>query len=276
MNLQTSVALVTGASRGAGKGIASVLGELGATVYVTGRSRGESTTENLPGTVAETAAEVTRRGGEGIAIVCDHTIDVDVASLFERIDRDHGRLDLLVNNVWGGYEAYDGAGFTAPFWEQPMRHWDGMFVSGLRAHLAASQLAARIMIRQRSGLIVSTIAWDRDRYLGNLFYDVAKHGIARMISGMARELRGHDVAAVAVAPGFMRTERVLSVVGDDPTFDVASTESPEYVGRAIAALASDHDWMRWSGKTVAGGTLAKEYGVVDIDGRYVPPFEIPE
>lgn len=270
------IALVTGASRGAGRGIAAVLGERGATVYITGRSHGECTTENLPGTIQETAEEVTRRGGHGVAVVCDHTNDRDVERLFERIEQETGRIDLLVNNIWGGYEAYDGKGFSAPFWEQPTGHWEGMFVAGVRAHLMASRRTAPIMLRQGKGLIVSTIAWDRERYLGNLYYDVAKHAISRMILGMGRELRNHGVVAVAIAPGFMRTERVLAVVGDDPSFDRAQTESPEYVGRSIAALHADPDHMRWSGKTVAGGTLAREYGIVDIDGRYIPPFEIPE
>jgi NAD(P)-dependent dehydrogenase (short-subunit alcohol dehydrogenase family) len=140
--LRGKVAVVTGANRGAGLGIAVVLGEEGATIYVTGRSsRGGRTTEGLPGTVEAAAEAVTSRGGEGIPVRCDHTIDAEVAVLFERIRQERGHLDLLVNDVWGGYEQHEHDRFTVPFWEQPARHWDGMFTAGLRAHLIATRLA---------------------------------------------------------------------------------------------------------------------------------------
>ena len=158
-----------------------------ATVYVTGRSvRGEATTENLPGTIEETAETVTARGGTGIAVRCDHTVDSDVEELFARVQREQGRIDLLVNNAWGGYEQHDYRKFTAPFQEQPLRHWDGMFTAGLRAALVASHFGASLMLPQRHGLIVNITVWDRDKYLGNLFYDVAKGAINRMTYGMAR------------------------------------------------------------------------------------------
>src|SRR5687767_5947392 len=160
------VAVVTGASRGAGRGIALALGEEGATVYVTGRSvRGEATTENLPGTIEETAETVTKRGGTGIAVRCDHTADADVEELFGRVQREQGRMDLLVNNAWGGYEQHDYRKFTAPFHEQPLRHWDGMFTAGVRAALVAGRCAVSLMLPQRHGLIVNITAWDRDKYL---------------------------------------------------------------------------------------------------------------
>jgi NAD(P)-dependent dehydrogenase (short-subunit alcohol dehydrogenase family) len=277
-SLQGKVAVVTGASRGAGRGIALALGETGATVYVTGRSvRGKPTTENLPGTVEDTAEAVTARGGTGIAVRCDHTVDSDVEALFARVHREQGRIDLLVNNAWGGYEQHDYRKFSAPFHEQPLRHWDGMFTAGVRAALVASRLAALMMLPQGYGLIVNITAWDRDKFLVNVFYDVAKNAINRMIYGMAREFRPHNVTAVAVAPGFMRTERVagaFEAAGNKEYLNF--TESPEYVGRAVVALASDPNVLEKSGKVLAVGDLAEEYGFTDVDGRRIPPFRIPD
>jgi NAD(P)-dependent dehydrogenase (short-subunit alcohol dehydrogenase family) len=270
--LSGSVALVTGASRGVGRGIALVLGEAGATVFVTGRSsQGRPTTENLPGTVEETAALVSQRGGIGIPVRCDHTDDQQVEALFHRIRDEHGRLDLLVNNVWGGYEQYDVQGFVAPFWEQPLRHWAGMFTAGLRPHLVACRLAAPLMLRRQKGLIVATTFWDRDKYLRNLFYDLAKAAINRLMLGVATELRPHGIAAVALSPGFVRTERVLAAHAARP-FDLTGTESPEYIGRAVAALAGDPEVMRKSGQVLTVGDLAAEYGFCDVDGRRIPAF----
>jgi len=274
--LSKKVVVVTGASRGIGRGVALSMGEHGAVVYVTGRSVKGRSTENLPQTVEETAQLVTQRGGRGVAIVCDHTQDEQVKSAFERIKNEQGRLDVLVNNVWGGYENYDYAKFQDPFWNQPETHWHGMFNAGVRAHLMASRLCAPLMIEQRRGLIVDTVAWDNDKYLGNLFYDVAKHAIVRMIRGMGRELKAYNVAVVAIAPGFARTERVLAAVTMSPDFRMEITESPEYTGRAIAALATDPNVLQKSGSTLRVGELAKEYGFTDIDGRQVPPFSLPE
>ena len=271
--LHEQIAVVTGASRGAGRAIALVLGEAGAIVYVTGRSvRGGPRTEDLPGTIDETAAEVTARGGVGIPIRCDHAVDGDVEALFARVRSERGRLDLLVNNAWGGYEGYGN--FDAPFWEQPLRHWEGMFTAGVRAHLVAGRFAAPLMFARRAGLIISTVAWAFGKYLGNLFYDVAKAAIIRMAFGMAHELRPHGVAAVALAPGFMRTERVLAAHAAQP-FDLSGTESPEYVGRAVAALAADPDVLGKSGRVLTAGDLARDYGFTDVDGRQVPAFDVP-
>jgi NAD(P)-dependent dehydrogenase (short-subunit alcohol dehydrogenase family) len=281
-DLQGSVAVVTGASRGAGRAIALVLGESGATVYVSGRStRGAETTENLPGTIDETAEQVTQRGGVGIAVRCDHTAEEEIAALFAQVQQQQGKLDLLVNNVWGGYEQYDGGAFDGPFWEQPSRHWHGMFTTGVRAHLLASRAAVPLMLPQRRGLIVNTTAWDRDRYLGNLFYDVAKAAVNRMAYGMARELRPYGIAAVALAPGFMRTERVLDVLQvDEHTWQeqeaLQQSETPFYTGRAVAALAADPHVLEKSGRVLKVGELAQEYGFTDIDGRQVAPFCIPD
>ena len=274
--LRDRIAVVTGPSRGAGRAIARVRGEAGATVYVTGRStRAGATTEGLPGTVDDTAEEVTARGGRGIAVRVDHTVDAQVEALFAQVRREHGRLDLLVNNAWGGYEQYDIGEFTAPFWEQPLRRWEGMFTAGVRAQLAAGRLAAPLMLPQRRGLVVSTVAWAFDRYLGNLFYDVAKAAIIRMAFGMAHDLRPHGVAAVALAPGFMRTERVIAAHAAQP-FDLSGTESPEYLGRAVAALAADPNVLAKSGRLLTVGDLAREYGFTDIDGRQPEAFRMPE
>jgi NAD(P)-dependent dehydrogenase (short-subunit alcohol dehydrogenase family) len=273
------VAVVTGASRGAGRGIACALGEVGYTVYVTGRTtRGERSADGAPGSIHDTADEVTRRGGHGVAVRVDHTEAAQVEALFAQVRSERGGLDLLVNNAWGGYERYDGAAFGAPFWEHPFEdRWRGMFEAGLRAHLLASARAAPLLIARGQGLIVSTIAWDRDRYLGTLYYDVAKHAIARMVLGLATELRPHGVSAVALAPGFMRTERVLAAAARDwpgGVKDLSITESPEYVGRAVVALAGDPELSRRSGGVYRVGDLALEYGFTDVDGRRVAPFEL--
>ena len=273
--LRNRVAVVTGASRGAGRAIARALGEAGATVYVTGRStRAAGTTEGLPGTVEDAADEVTMLGGRGIAVRCDHTVDADVEALFRRVRDEQGRLDLLVNNAWGGYERYTESEFDAPFWEQPLWRWDGMFTAGVRAQLVTSRAAAPLLLAGGRGLIVATVAWAYDAYLGNLIYDAAKAAVIRMTFGMAEELRPHGVAAVALAPGFMRTERVLAVHAASP-FDLGATESPEYLARAVVALARDPEVMLRSGRPWTVGELAREYGFTDGDGRQPPPFRIP-
>jgi NAD(P)-dependent dehydrogenase (short-subunit alcohol dehydrogenase family) len=271
--LRGQVAVVSGASRGVGKGIALVLGEAGATVYVTGRSDEGGTTEGLPGTVSDTAAEVTRRGGQGIAVRCDHTADAEVEALFARVQQEQGRLDVLVNNAWGGYEQFDWSRFGAPFWDQPMRLWSGMFESGVRAHLATTRLAVPLMLSQRGGLIVQTTAWDRDKYLGNLCYDVAKAAVNRLAFGMARELQPHHVAVVALAPGFVGTERVLAAFAAAGRA-APNVEPPEYSGRAVVALALDANVMAKTGRVLTVGELAAEYGFTDVDGRRWPPFQI--
>jgi NAD(P)-dependent dehydrogenase (short-subunit alcohol dehydrogenase family) len=276
--LRNRVAVVTGASRGAGRGIALTLGEAGATVYVTGRSvRGKPTTDNLQGTIEDTAEAVTARGGQGIAVQCDHTVDADVEALFARVTSERGRLDVLVNNAWGGYEQHDYRTFGAPFHEQPARHWDRMFTSGVRAALMASRLAVLQMLPQKHGLIISITAWDRDKFLVNVYYDVAKNAINRMTYGLARELRPHNIGVVALAPGFMRTERVAAAFEGAGNKDYLNfTESPEYAGRAVVSLASDPTVLEKSGRILTVGDLADEYGFTDIDGRRIPPFRIQD
>jgi NAD(P)-dependent dehydrogenase (short-subunit alcohol dehydrogenase family) len=274
-SLENKTALVTGASRGAGRAIAHVLGEAGATVYVTGRTiRGAAAIDGLPGTIDDTADEVTARGGRGIAVRCDHTIDADVESLVDRIRAETGNLDLLVNNVWGGYEGQVMGIPMLPFWEQPRSQWERMFVAGLRAQLVTSQLAAPLMI-ERGGLIVFTVAWAYDEYLRNIYYDVSKAGVIRMVRGMAHDLKPHNVAAIAVAPGFMRTERIMAAHAAHP-FDLSWTESPEYLGRCVRALAEDENVMQRSGQVFTVGDLAREYGFTDVDGRQPEGFRFPK
>ena len=277
LNLKDRVAVVTGASRGAGRGIALALGECGATVYVTGRSvKGQPTTDDMPGTIDETAEAVTARGGVGVAARCDHTIDTEVEALFERVKMEQGRLDLLVNCAWGGYEV-EGRISQAPFWEQPPHYWNRMFVSGVRAALVSSRFAAPLMLMRNQGLIVNITAWVDDVYLSNIFYDVAKSAINRMAFGMAQELKKRNIAAIALAPGFIRTERVVAAFNSAGMQGYESfTESPEYVGRAVAALAADSNVMEKTGRIMNVGDLAREYGFTDVDGRLIPPFKMPD
>lgn len=291
-SLKNCVAVVTGASRGAGRGIAVELGAAGATVYVTGRStrdRPASTYGQLlalsdlpavPGNIDDTADEVSRQGGRGIAVRCDHTSEEEVAALFARVQREQSRIDLLVNNAWGGHEVFNGV-FDAPFWEHPLAQWDAMFDRGVRNHLLASRCAAPMMVRERRGLMLTTTFWDRDRYLrGNLFYDLAKASMSRLAFGMAQELRPHGVASLAVSPGWMRTEFVLAGHKTDEAHwqerpALARTESPRYLGRAVVALAGDPKVLEKSGAVHRVGDLAREYGFTDVDGRQVEAFEIP-
>lgn len=280
--MQPLIALVTGSSRGAGRAIALELGSIGTTVYVTGRSvRGGPATDNVPGTIEDTAAEVTKRGGHGIPVRCDHTSDAEVEALFARIQQDQGRLDLLVNNVWGGYEHPDCRPLTiAPFWEQSMQQWDRMFTAGVRAHLTASRLAVPLMLPQRRGLIVNTTANLRALpYMKNLFYDLAKNAVSHLVWAMAPELREHGIAAVAVAPGFMRTERIVEAftrAGAAAALDGPGgpKETPAYVGRAIVALNADPRVIEKTGQLLEVGQLAREYGFTDVDGSQPAPFRL--
>jgi NAD(P)-dependent dehydrogenase (short-subunit alcohol dehydrogenase family) len=263
--LEGKVALVTGASRGGGKGIALVLGEWGATVYVTGRSlRGEPTTLGRPGTIEDTAEEVTARGGTGIPVRCDHTDDTQVVALFDRIRAEQGRLDLLVNNAWSGYEVTPWG--DIPFWEIEWRHWGLMFDGGLRATAFASTRAAPMMIEAGRGLIVN-ITWVLDRPHGHAFYEVVKNATNKLTEQMADDLRQHGVTCVAVSPGFMRLERM------DLTPELAAkAESAEFPGRAIAALATDENVLAKSGGVFTTPALAREYGFTDVDGKQQSAF----
>jgi NAD(P)-dependent dehydrogenase (short-subunit alcohol dehydrogenase family) len=264
--LDGTVAVVTGASRGVGKGIALALGDAGAEVWVTGRS-----------TVEESAAEVTDRGGRGVAARTDHRDDAQVQALFERVRRDAGHLDLVVANAWGGYEGHDHQTFGAPFWEQPLSRWESMFDAGLRMQFTTARFAAPLMLEQSSGLIVLTGGWDDLRfYLGNALYDVSKAATARLVSVLAHELRPHGVSVVGVYPGFTRTEAVVAAFAAGGAEPPPETHSPEYVGRAVAHLAADPEVHTFSGGGAQAATYAERYGFTDVDRRTIAPFAMPE
>jgi NAD(P)-dependent dehydrogenase (short-subunit alcohol dehydrogenase family) len=276
-DLSDRVAVVTGATRGVGKGVALVLGECGATVYVTGRStraRGGAEPNAGPGTVEDSAEAVSAAGGHGIAAATDHTDDAQVAALFERVAAEHGRLDLLVANAWGGYESHGGDTFTAPFWEQPLWRWDAMFTAGLRAQFAAARLAAPLMVGRGAGVIACTGGSDMPgHYLGNVPYDVVKAATDRLVVAMAHELRDHGVAALGVYPGFTRTEAVMEAFAGAPP---PETHSPAFVGRAVAAVLADPAAIELSGAGVQAAVLARRYGFADTDGRDVERFVLPD
>lgn len=274
-NLKEKVALVTGASRGVGKGVALGLGEAGATVYVTGRTilPGDG---RLPGSIDETAEQVTRLGGKGIAIACDHRDDDQVEAVFRQIQTEQGRIDILVNNVWGGYENMIEKGeytWERPFWQQPLWRWDAMFAAGVRAHFTASRLAAPVMVAQHGGLIVNISYWAGQKYMSNTLYGVAKAATDRLAKDMAHELREHNVTAVSLYPGLVRTEGVMAAA---QFFDLTNSESPQFIGRAMAALAADPAVMQKSGQVLVAAALALEYGFTDIDGKQPRPLTFEE
>jgi dehydrogenase/reductase SDR family protein 1 len=275
--LAGKVALVSGASRGIGKGIALGLGEAGATVYITGRTveEGEAAVK-LPGTIHRTAEEVTKLGGKCIAIRCDHKNDEEVKSVFQQIQAEQNRLDILVNNVWGGYEHFnDDTEFWKEkgFWTTPLSRWDKSFQAGVRAHYVASVLAAPIMIAQRSGLIINISFFAAQRNDKGVTYGVAKSADDRMASCMAYELREHNVAVVSLYPGLVRTESVMKAA---QYFDLSNSESPQFIGRVIAALAIDPDLMNKSGQILVAAAVAQEYGVKDVDGKQPRPLTVNE
>lgn len=265
MRLKDRIAVVTGASRGAGRGIARVLGEEGATVYVTGRtSRGTSSPTGRPETIEDAAEEVSRRGGIGIPVRCNHTEEVQVRALFDRVRAEQGQLDLLVSNAWGGYEREVR---VEPFWQLDPAHLDLMIKAGLRSHLLSVQRAAPLLMATGDALVVLTTWAVGAQYHEHLYYDVIKTAINRIPVGIAAELRPHNVTAMAVSPGWMRTESM-----DLSAAQAAETESPEFVGRAIAALAADPDVIRHTGTLRTVVELAAEYGFTDVSGRPTSGF----
>lgn len=276
-SLAGKVALVTGASRGVGKGIAVGLGEAGATVYITGRTVEEGkAVVDLPGTIHQTAEEVSQLGGKGIAVLCDHANDEEVKAVFQRIQIEQNHLDILVNNVWGGYEFFnDGTEFwnEKGFWTAPLSRWDKSFQAGVRAHYVASVLAAPIMITQGSGLIVNISFFAAQRDDKGVAYGAAKAADDRIAACMAYELREHNVSVVSLYPGLVRTESVMKAA---QYFDLSNSESPQFIGRAVAALASDPDIMQKSGQILVAAAVAQEYGFRDIDGKQPRPITVNE
>lgn len=261
---QNRVVVVTGASRGAGKGIALALGATGATVYVTGRSKQEGDAP-LPGTVYATAEEITRRGGKGIPVVVDHAVDAEVKALFERVKKEQGRLDILVNNacaIPNGLVDHGG------FWEKSLDLLDIMDV-GMRSHYVASYYAAPIMVAQRSGLIVHTSSAGGRCYMHGPAYGGGKAAVDKFANDMAVDLKPYNVACVSIWMGLLRTERTMAVINAEPDKYgpmLANSESPEFTGFVIDALAKDPKLMEKSGQILVGAELAAAYGVKDIDG----------
>jgi NAD(P)-dependent dehydrogenase (short-subunit alcohol dehydrogenase family) len=285
--LKGTVAVVAGASRGAGRGIALALGEAGATVYVTGRTTrsGPQPPDGAPGTVEDTAEQVTARGGVGIPVRADCTAEAEVAALFERVRREQGKLDVLANAVWGGADAFASveewqASWGRPFWEDAVRLWPHMMAAGPYAYLVASCHAARLMAAGGKGLIVGVTDGVIDgaaapEYGGQLVWDLAHVCINRLLLGMGVEGKPHKIAVVTLMPGFMQTERVLRNLKTEEmkrVFRFDRSETTEYLGRAVAALAADANVLEKTGKILFVADLAREYGFTDVDGRLIPRF----
>ena len=263
--LDGKVAVVTGASRGVGKGIALGLGEAGATVYVTGRSLDSS--DDPRGSLKQTAQEIDKLGGKGIAARCDHAVDEQVKAVFDRIRADHGRLDVLVNNVMSTPQrselppGVDTFWELHPFWEMPVKFWDSFNNVGLRSHYVASAFAAPLMIETGGALIVCISSGGANQYVGNVAYGVGKAGLEKLVADMAAELRPHNVASISVWPGFTRTE---DVVADPKRYpNISRSEAPVYTGRAVAALAADPKVMEKTGTHITVKELDAEYGFSD-------------
>ena len=273
-SLTGKVALVTGGSRGAGRAIAVELGKAGATVYVTGRSTKGNSTQNFPGTIDDTVSQIEEAGGKGIAVRCDHTIDSETEAVIKQIREEQGKLDILINNVWGAHDIGVNPG---PFWELSLVNWDTMFTAGVRAQLATNHFAIPLLRENKEALIIHTTFWDDGKYTGQFYYDLAKNALVRMAYGLSEELKEDHITVLAVSPGFMRTELVLDHMGVDEeswqeSEDLRKSETPYYVGRAITALSMDPGVMEKTGHVLKAGDLAKEYGFTDVDGRYIPPF----
>ena len=269
---EQKVAVVTGASRGIGKGIALELGAAGFTVYVTGRT---TTAGPIPGTVGETAAEVTALGGEGIAVACDHHDDAQVAEVFRRVRDENGRLDVLVNNVYSAPDLVPWLG--KKFWELPIEAWGQVIDIGTRSHYVSSVLGAPLMLENGSGLIVNVSSSGAVSYGHNVVYGVGKAAVDKMTADMAIELAGTGVSIVSLWPGLVRTElldlgatfdgdEVYIELPGEGRFDLSGAESPRFLGRAVVALFGCEDIAERSGSAFSSAALARELGFTDLDG----------
>ncbi|MFD5463721.1 SDR family oxidoreductase [Kitasatospora sp. NPDC127059] len=275
------IALVAGATRGAGRALAVELGRAGATVYVTGRTTRARVSEvGRPGeTIEDTAELVTAVGGPGIAVPTDHLDEAQVRALVERIDREQGRLDILVNDLWGGEHLLAGSVFGKRSWETPLADGLRMLELGVRSHVITAALLLPLLIRSDAPLhleVTDGTAHANRRYRENMYYDLAKNAPIRLAFGLGQELAEYGGAAVAVSPGFLRSEQMLAhfgvreenwrdAIAEEPTYAIA--ESPQYLARGVAALAADPDRAaRWNGRSTSSGELARVYGVTDVDG----------
>ena len=266
--------MVAGAKRGAGRGIARMLGAAGATVYCTGRSvQGRPATPGRQETIEETAAMVTAEGGCGIAIRTDHTVEADVVRLFARVEDEQGRLDVLVNDIWGGDALTE---WGSPFWKLSPEQGFQLLERAVHTHIVTSRHGVPLMLAGHAGLIVEVTDGDTLGYRGNLFYDLAKNAVIRLAYAMAADLEAHEATALAITPGFLRSEAVLDhfgvseanwrdAIAKDPYF--AESETPCFVGRAVAALAADPRVRKKRGGLFSSWGLAREYGFCDLDGR---------
>ncbi|MFD3556655.1 SDR family oxidoreductase [Streptomyces goshikiensis] len=275
--LEGKVALVAGATRGAGRGIAVQLGARGATVYVSGRStRGRRSEYDRPETIEETAELVTAAGGHGIAVVADHLVPAEVEALVRRVDAERGRLDVLVNDIWGGELLFEWDGTV---WEHDLDNGLRLMRLAVETHAITSHFAVPLLLREPGGLIVEmtdgTAEYNASRYRVSFFYDIAKAAVLRMAFALGHELGPRGATAVALTPGWLRSEMMLDTFGVTeanwrdalakvPHFGIS--ETPSYVGRAVAALAADPDVSRWNGQSLSSGQLAGVYGFTDLDG----------
>jgi NAD(P)-dependent dehydrogenase (short-subunit alcohol dehydrogenase family) len=283
-NLKGKIAVVAGATRGTGRGIACMLGEAGATVYCTGRStRANRKAQrdkkanpfdlaNRPETIEETAAMVTEHGGQGIAVQVDHTIPEQVQELFQRVEQEQGKLDILINDIWGGDELTE----WKPFWQLSLENGLLMIERAVHSHIITAHYAAPLMMKTKRGLIVEITDGNYFGYRGSFYYDFVKTSVIRLAFMFATELKKYKITSIALTPGFIRSEAMLESFGVTETNwqdavkkrpDFSISETPFYVGRAVVALATDPKVFKKSGRVFAAWDLGPEYGFTDIDGR---------